>query len=104
MSTIYGNALILPSGGGTSSEVVSFVVKASGPTAGVPSIWYCSDEGVKQVEAWGKAVSCIKNSMIMSGAGSFNLSASSGIIQIASSAGQYYIYQIIDNAIIYVGY
>lgn len=95
MSTIYGNALILPSMGGM-SEMVSLTVTASGPTAGKPSIWYCSDDGVKQMEAYKTPVQCLKNSAILSGTGGLNYS--SGLIEIASPAGGVYLYQITDNA------
>lgn len=94
MSTIYGNALILPSKGGA-SEMVSLTVTAGGPTAGKPDIWYCSDDGVKQMESYKTPVQCLKNSMVAVGGGA--LRRFTGLTELTSPAGGVYLYQITDN-------
>lgn len=95
MSTIYGNALILPPSlrGG---EIVSLTVTASGPTSGKPSIWYCSNDGVKRLESYKTPVQCLKNSMVSVGGGA--LRDFTGLIEIASIGSGAYVYQIADNA------
>ena len=80
------------SGGG--AEVVSLTVKASGPSVGAPTVWYCSSDGVKQVEAYGTTVQCIKNSVVVSAA---SLNASVGLSRVANPSTEIYIYQITDN-------
>ena len=80
-------------GGG--GETVSLTVTASGPTAGAPAVWYCSSDGVKQVEAFGTPVQCLKNSAVISGAGRLN--ANAGLNQIANMSTGSYVYEITDN-------
>ena len=80
------------SGGG---EIVSLTVTPSGPTAGKPPIWYCSADGVKQMEKYRTPVQCLKNSMVTSGG---NFRKITGLTEIASTGSGDYVYQITDNA------
>ncbi len=80
------------SGGG---EMVSLTVTAGGPAMGKPNIWYCSDDGVKQMESYKTPVQCLKNSMVACGGG---LRKFTGLIELASAPAGTYIYQITDNA------
>lgn len=101
MSTIYGNALILPSKG-EGNEIVSLTITASGPTSGKPSIWYCSNDGVKRLESYKTPVQCLKNSAVSVGGGA--LRDFTGLIEIANVGSGAYVYQITDNATATQGY
>lgn len=83
-------------------ELVSLTVTASGPTAGNPTIWYCSADGVKQMEKYKTPVQCLKNSAIIAAAGGLTLFT--GLIQIEDLGGGVHIYQITDNATATHGY
>ena len=80
------------SGGG---EIVSLTVTVEGPTAGKPPIWYCSTDGVKQMEKYRTPVQCLKNSMVTS---SGALSSNTGLTEISITDTGDYVYQITDNA------
>ena len=81
------------SGGG---EIVSLTVTTPGPTAGKPFIWYCSDDGVKQLESYKTPVQCLKNSAVCVSGGV--LTNFTGLIEISDTGGGSYVYQITDNA------
>lgn len=93
MSTIYGNAVITSSLKG--GEMVSLTVTAAGPTAGKPTIWYCSDDGVKQMESYKTPVQCLKNSMVAVAGGALRMFT--GLTELTSPAAGVYLYQITDN-------
>lgn len=80
------------SGGG---EIVSLTVTAAGPAIGQPPVWYCSADGVKQVEKYRTPVQCLKNSMVLC---SGVLHDITGLTEISSTGTGGFIYQITDNA------
>lgn len=78
-----------------SGEMVSLTVTAGGPTMGAPQVWYCSDDGVKQVESYGTPVQCLKNSMVV-GIGAFV--TRTGLTDPITISQGIFLHQITDNA------
>lgn len=77
-------------------EMVSLTVTPVGPAIGKPPIWYCSEDGVKQMENYNTPVQCLKNSSVSVGGGL--LRELVGLTEISIMGDGYYVYQITDNA------
>lgn len=77
-------------------EMVSLTVTPAGPAIGKPPIWYCSEDGVKQMENYNTPVQCLKNSSVSVGGGF--LRELVGLTEISIMGDGYYVYQITDNA------